>query len=108
MTTLRIRNFGQIKDVDLTFGDLTVLVGAQGTGKTLALEWLKAALDGKQMVNALKAAGYNPSPDIVVDLIFGAGMGSAWRKSSVVLDRAEIRPETVSRRGNGDVGPIAL
>lgn len=28
---LNIRNFAQIEEVDLTFGDLTVLVGAQGT-----------------------------------------------------------------------------
>ena len=34
--TLSIRNFAQIDDVSLKFGDLTVLVGAQGTGKSQA------------------------------------------------------------------------
>ncbi|MBI4817863.1 MAG: hypothetical protein HY791_16505 [Deltaproteobacteria bacterium] len=34
-----------------------MLVGAQGTGKSLALQWLKAALDGRQIVDSLEAAG---------------------------------------------------
>ncbi len=103
MTTLRIRNFAQIADVNLDFGDLTVLVGAQGTGKTLALEWLKAALDGKQVVNALKVAGHDTSkPQVVIDLVFGAGMGSAWKgRSRVELDQTNIKPENLSRRGDG-------
>jgi len=44
---LTIRNFAQIAQVDISFGDLTVLVGAQGTGKGLALQWLKIAMDGR-------------------------------------------------------------
>ncbi len=30
---LEIHDFAQIAEADLSFGDLTVLVGAQGTGK---------------------------------------------------------------------------
>ena len=55
--TLAIRNFAQIREVSIEFGDLTVLVGAQGTGKSLALQWFKASLDGRQIVSALKQAG---------------------------------------------------
>ncbi|MEJ0004002.1 MAG: AAA family ATPase [Pararobbsia sp.] len=47
---LSIRNFAHLKQVDLTFGDLTVLVGPQGAGKSLALQWLKAAMYGRQLV----------------------------------------------------------
>ena len=50
---LVVKGFGQIESVDLTFGDLTVLVGAQGTGKSLSLQWLKAVLDGKHVARAL-------------------------------------------------------
>jgi hypothetical protein len=35
--TLAISNFAHIGKISLEFGDLTVLVGAQGTGKSLAL-----------------------------------------------------------------------
>ena len=32
-----IKNFGPIKDVSLDFGDLTILVGPQASGKSIAL-----------------------------------------------------------------------
>ena len=54
MDVLKIKNFAHIAEVSLKLGDLTVLVGAQGTGKSLALQWLKAALDGKQITTALR------------------------------------------------------
>lgn len=76
---LAIRNFAQLANASLTFGDLTVLVGAQGTGKSLALQWLKVAMDGRQIVEALHAAGHpTDKPQVLIDLIFGAGMGGAW------------------------------
>jgi energy-coupling factor transporter ATP-binding protein EcfA2 len=82
---LRIQNFAQIADAEIEFGDLTVLVGAQGTGKSLALQWLKTAIDGRQVVEALRDAGQSvEKPSILVDLIFGVGMGSAWSEQSVV------------------------
>ena len=56
MHRLGIQNFAHIRDVSITFGDLTVLVGAQGTGKSLALQWLKTAVDGRQIVSALRDA----------------------------------------------------
>ena len=51
---LEIENFAHLSDVSIEFGDLTVLVGAQGVGKSLALQWLKTAIDGKQIVSALR------------------------------------------------------
>jgi len=98
---LEIRNFAHIAEVDLSFGDLTVLVGAQGTGKSLALQWLKAALDGKHIIEALRQAGYTPTGNsTIIDLIFGAGMGAAWgKKSQVLYNSKAIAPKRVSMRG---------
>lgn len=79
---LTIRNFAQIEEVDLTFGDLTVLVGAQGTGKSLALQWLKLALDREQISHVLRGAGYEISSKTSIELYFGEGMGAAWSKGS--------------------------
>jgi DNA repair ATPase RecN len=59
MDRLLIRNFAQIAEASIELGDLTVLVGAQGTGKSIALQWLKTVLDGKQIVSALRDAGQN-------------------------------------------------
>jgi len=38
MKRLRLRNIGQITDANLQFGDLTVLVGPQASGKTITLQ----------------------------------------------------------------------
>lgn len=104
IVTLSIRNFAQIAEVSLEFGDLTVLVGAQGTGKSLALQWFKAANDGKQLVTELRHAGQHAKKDDkdLIELIFGVGMGAAWRKGSqIFLNTSKITPENLSRRGNG-------
>ncbi|MGO9467398.1 MAG: hypothetical protein ACLQVF_24925 [Isosphaeraceae bacterium] len=37
---LKLKNIGQVVDADIRFGDLTVFVGPQATGKTIALEFL--------------------------------------------------------------------
>jgi hypothetical protein len=104
VTTLSIRNFAQIAEADIELGDLTILVGAQGTGKSLALQWLKVAFDGRQIVNALRDAGQNVNkPDLLVDLVFGVGMGSAWDKqqTTVTLDSKPIKPANIGRIGAG-------
>lgn len=101
--TLTIKNFAQIAEVSLELGDLTVLVGAQGTGKSLALQWLKVAMDGRQVVEALRAAGHETGKEhVLVDLIFGAGMGDAWRRwSSVTWRGKKVMPQGLARVGKG-------
>ena len=100
---LKIHNFAQIAKADITFGDLTVLVGAQGTGKSLALQWLKIAKDGKRVVTALREAGHaTKEPQVLIDLIFGVGMGAAWRPNTEIsFNDKKIEPKNIGRRGNG-------
>ena len=105
---LIIRNFAQIAEVDIDFGDLTVLVGAQGTGKSLALQWLKTAMDGRRIVGLLRDAGQHPeSQEEFIDLIFGVGMGKAWRSDSEVIvqkkfQKNKIKPKTIARYGGNE------
>ena len=98
---LRIERFAQIEKVDLRFGDLTLLVGAQGTGKSIALQWLKASLDGKQLIRALSEAGNTLKDDrTIIDLVFGDGMGKGWSgDSSIQLDSGSVTPRALVRRG---------
>lgn len=100
-TTLEIREFAQIHEAQLRFGDLTVLVGAQGSGKSIALQWLKTAFDGKQIIRALEDAGQDTRrPEALIDLIFGVGMQDAWNsRTTIRLGKDEIKRETIRKRG---------
>jgi hypothetical protein len=97
---LTIRNFAHLAEVDLAFGDLTVLVGPQAAGKSLALQWHKLAVDGRHVTGALRDAGQRVTADTMLDLVFGSGMGPAWRDDTQVEWRGRhITPATVSRQG---------
>lgn len=101
---LKISDFAHIDNIDITLGDLTVLVGPQGAGKSLALQWLKVAMDGRQVVEALRTAGHPVDrPDVLIDLIFGTGMAPAWREgeSKVALGRKLVTPKNLGRAGDG-------
>jgi energy-coupling factor transporter ATP-binding protein EcfA2 len=93
-----------MEEVRLELGDLTVLVGPQAAGKSLALQWLKVAMDGRQIVEALRGAGHPVnSPEVLLDLIFGNGMAPAWQKgeTQVFFDRRKVTPGTIGRIGSG-------
>lgn len=82
---LVVRDFAQIREASIEFGDLTILVGPQATGKSLLLQWLKMALDGAEVVRALKEAGESlQGAGDLLDLFFGQGMSSAWKTESIV------------------------
>ncbi|MFC4170119.1 AAA family ATPase [Teichococcus aestuarii] len=103
-SNILIKNFAQISNVNLSFGDLTVLVGPQGAGKSLALQWLKIALDGRQVVEALRSAGQSTDrSDILIDLIFGTGMASGWNSESTQInfESSRINLRNISKRGTG-------
>jgi hypothetical protein len=100
MTVLDVKNFAQIENAHIEFGDLTVLVGPQATGKSLLLQWLKVALDAGEVVSALKQAGHDvKTPKNLIDLIFGEGMSAAWKdgKTTVLLDNKLISPISWTR-----------
>jgi hypothetical protein len=85
MTVLEVRDFAQIKHARIEFGDLTVLVGPQATGKSLVLQWFKAVYDIAEIYSALREAGHDvKTPESLLDLIFGEGMSAAWRAGSTV------------------------
>ncbi len=103
MTTLNIQNFGQIKQASLTFGDLTVLVGPQATGKSIALQLLKLMVDAGQVQAELGRYGLDWSGSLpeFLDVYFGEGMRSIWRPgaSSVEWEGGKVDlPKLVARK----------
>ncbi|WP_291586674.1 AAA family ATPase [Comamonas sp. UBA7528] len=84
---LEVSNFGPITHADVTFGDLTVIVGPQATGKSLLLQTLKLLVDREHVHDTFKHhnMGFAGKPDGFMDAYFGRGMqGAVDRKTSVV------------------------
>ncbi len=100
---LRLTNIGQITDADLTFGDLTVLVGPQATGKSIALQFLKLVVDAGHVQEELSRYGLDWSGKLpeFFDIYFGEGMRSIWRQgeSSVVWNNKDVDiPKLIARK----------
>ena len=96
---LRVQQFAQIDDVDLTFGDLTVLVGPQASGKSLVLQLLKLAIDGREVALTSRYYGllfHNQGE--FLDRYFGEGAGGMWTaKTSVQWNGQAVIPERLAR-----------
>jgi len=95
---LTLRNVGQIKEADLAFGDLTVLVGPQASGKSILLQWIKLLLDCGLIQQHLHTYGldYGGKLPEFLDVYFGEGMHAIWRPESVV--EVDGKPIDVERR----------
>src|SRR5262249_55586784 len=78
-----IERFAQIRRVELELGDLTVLVGAQATGKSLVLQLLKLCVDHSPILGALNQRGVRPKDTReLLDRYLGPGMGHGWKERS--------------------------
>ena len=93
MKNLRIQNFAQIEDVNVKFGDLTLITGPQATGKSLFLQWVKLTADAADVMADFKwyGLGWN-NPKAFCDLYFGNGYGGSWSgtKTKVQINSRDI------------------
>ncbi|MGD0898170.1 MAG: AAA family ATPase [Thermoguttaceae bacterium] len=93
MRTLKLCQIAQIADAELTFGDLTVLVGAQATGKSIALQMLKLVVDlGHVQEDLSLYVDWSGSLPKFFEAYFGEGMQAIWRegRSQVAWDGALV------------------
>ncbi len=58
MDRFSIQDFGPIDNVSVDFGDLTILVGPQASGKSIFLETLKLVADRDSIINTLDRYNY--------------------------------------------------
>src|SRR4051812_20756621 len=81
---LKVENFGPIKTADVTFGDLTVFVGQQATGKSILLQMLKLLVDTPYIKKEFSRAGVDWAGDFeqFLQVYFGEGMHTAWSAKS--------------------------
>ncbi len=106
MNRMKLSNVGPIKCADITFGDLTVLVGPQASGKSIALQFLKLLLDKGRVHQQLTDHGIDWGHDQTkfLDAYFGEGMHAIWQSDSRVdSDGKEKFMASMARRGRADV-----
>lgn len=91
---LEVRNFGPIKHADVTFGDITVLVGPQASGKSLLLQTYKLINDWSTIQDRMKEEDLSWGSDynLFLSLYFGEGLARAWKYgiSQVELNGSKI------------------
>lgn len=78
---ISVSNIGQIKNADVKFGDLTVFVGPQATGKSIFLQLLKLVVDAPSIQAEFKKFGIDWEGKLgnLLELYFGEGMSGIWQ-----------------------------
>ncbi|NUO00298.1 MAG: ATP-binding protein [Saprospiraceae bacterium] len=91
--TLSVTNFAQIESGKVVFGDFTLLVGPQASGKSLFLQLLKLLVDKENISSILKTNGYDwgKNSKHLLELFFGEGMSGMWKQNTIVeFDKAKV------------------
>ena len=101
---IRARGIGPVKEADVRFGDLTVFVGPQATGKSIILQLLKLLVDRHAIHETMRRFGLAQRGDIerFLNLYFGEGMASIRSDESRLFLGQEKKPTELSayaRRG---------
>ena len=108
MKQLQVKHLAQINQADIRFGDLTLLVGPQASGKSVFLQLFKLVQDHGSITKMLKRYGYSfefsgdsKAPDPLLTLMFGEGMGHIWRAESLVNSDGHAVDLARLRKANG-------
>lgn len=77
---LQMQQVGPIQSADVRFGDLTVIVGPQATGKSIFLQTLKLVLDRDHIHDTFKhhSLVFNGEEGAFLGGYYGKGMAAAW------------------------------
>jgi predicted ATP-binding protein involved in virulence len=86
MNNISVNSFGPIYKADIAFGDLTILVGPQASGKSLLLQLLKLIIDKKNIRKTLEQYGFiwGNETDAILNRYFGEGMAAVWNDKTDV------------------------
>jgi hypothetical protein len=108
MRRFEVERFGPIEKADVTFGDLSVLVGPQASGKSLFVQLYKAVKDAGAIRYQLASHGFDwlSGKDPIrayCSIYFGGGLGSVVQKdTSLRRDGEPVDFEKVVKRGKND------
>lgn len=87
MKHLKVKSFGPIEEADIRFGDLTLLVGPQASGKSIFIQLLKLLVDKNNIRKTLEQYNYiwGKDTDKILDFYFGEGMSKIWKETTEIL-----------------------
>jgi hypothetical protein len=89
---------GPIDSVSMDLGDLTILVGPQATGKSIALQMLKLAEEYPAIKRTMVDYAFNPSRSRAgfVSDYFGEGMAPIWtEKTRIAIEGKDLLYSTI-------------
>lgn len=91
MKKIEVKNFGPIKNANVDFGDMTILIGTQASGKSLFLQLVKLLLDKQHIISTMDRYNYviGKNPENILNFYFGNGMASLWRDDTVICDEEQ-------------------
>ena len=103
MERIKLTSLGQIREADITFGDLTVFVGEQASGKSILLQLVKLISDTGNITQTLKKHGFDwqKKAENFLSLYFGEGMEQIWQDdiTKVTVDKVDFTPrKALSKR----------
>lgn len=83
---LTVKRFGPIAQADVAFGDLTVIIGPQATGKSLFLQTLKLLVDRDHIHDMFSHhnMSFGGREEAFLDAYFGRGIASGWGRHSAI------------------------
>jgi len=104
MRKLSVRNLGPITEADIKFGDLTVIVGPQASGKSILLQTLKLAIDRAHVHDTFGhySTVFNGDAEAFLSAFYGRGMGGMIKNNpapTIVCDRKEMSLVDLAKRG---------
>lgn len=85
MKHLKVKSFGPINQAEVNFGDLTLLVGPQASGKSIFLQLLKLLIDKYHIRKTVEQFNYVwKNENDILNLFFGEDMAGIWRQDSEI------------------------
>ena len=103
--SITVKEFGPIQEVNAELGDLTVLIGAQASGKSLFLQMFKLIKDRVAILKSLENYGFvvNNKLENLLNRYLGEGLSSMWtEKSEFILNDEVYTRECFERLPEGN------
>lgn len=104
MKNISVTRLAQIENANIEFGDLTVLIGPQATGKSIFLQLVKLLLDDQAVIRTLENQSINWGNDLggLLNVYFGEGMSGICKAATSI--QVDSKPRSLKEIAEGRRG----